>query len=425
MAISKQERTRRRVIREGLSGCLAMSAGPWLSACHNSSSNDRQNQSGSNMSHNLGPLAAEPDENGLRLPEGFSSRVVATTDTEPAASSAYKWHDLPDGGATFRLPAGGWVYVSNSEANSGQGGVGALEFDANGDPVDAYQLLSGTTRNCAGGPTPWDTWLSCEEYASGTVWETYPLEKGARPAVQRPALGVFSHEAAAVDPVTGIVYLTEDAGNGCLYRFLPDSTDDLSSGRLQAAKVDVVDADNRAQEGMVTWVDVADPTAATTSVRVQAQAAGASIFVRGEGCWWHNGILYMTTTGDGLVWSFTPGADGNGPISQIYNRTSLYPADTSLNRIDNITVSSAGDVLVAEDTDDMQIQVITPDGLLFPLLQVIGHTISTFPGEIAGPAFDSSGTRLYFSSQRGTQTDFDAAGKYIGVTYEVSGPFVV
>ncbi|MBT8423017.1 MAG: PhoX family protein, partial [Gammaproteobacteria bacterium] len=109
----------------------------------------------------------------------------------------------------------------------------------------------------------------------------------------------------------------------------------------------------------------------------------------------------------------------------IYNRTDLYPADTSLNGIDNITVSDGGDVLVAEDSDDNQIQVLTPGGELLPLLQLTGHSIGNLPGELTGPAFDPSGTRLYFSSQRGTLADFQAQGRLIGVTFEISGPFLV
>ncbi len=415
--------TRRRLLRTGLQGCVAIGAGPLLSACGSGSSATPV----SNIA-NIGPLAAQPDSNGLRLPAGFSSRIVAQTRDMPVAGSVYQWHSRPDGGATFATPGGGWIYVSNSEVQNGQGGVGALEFDAAGEMIAAFPLLTGTTMNCAGGPTPWGTWLSCEEFPAGAVWETFPLERN-RPAVRHPALGIFQHEAAAIDPATGIVYLTEDRTDGCFYRFVPDEPGSLLAGRLQAAAVDAVDANNKALEGMVNWVDVPDPSAATLDTRLQAQQAGASEFVRGEGCWWHDGVVYFSTTvdagGGGQVWAFTPDAAGNGPVAQIYNRTSLYPGDTSLNGVDNITVSAGGDVLVAEDSDDMQIQALTPDGQLIPLLQVTGHEVLGFPGEITGPAFDPSGTRLYFSSQRGTEADFQAQGDFIGITYEVSGPFMV
>ena len=409
---------------------IAVSAGPMLAACNSSDDLDDEDVATISNIVNIGPLSAEPDANGLRLPPGFSSRVVATTDQPVLAGNSFNWHERPDGGATYALDNRGWIYVSNSELRDGQGGVGAIEFDSQGRLVDGYELLSGTTMNCAGGPTPWGTWLSCEEYEGGMVWECFPLERGAMPAQRRAMLGVFQHEAAAVDPATGVVYMTEDQIDGCLYRFLPETKGDLTSGILQAAVVDTVDSNQVAGEGTVTWVDVPDPTAATETTRVQAQALGAAKFVRGEGAWFHDGVLYISTTGDagggGLVWAYEEDAAGDsGTIMQIYNRVDLFPADDTLNGIDNITVSSGGDVLVAEDTDDMQIQALTPDGRLVPLLQVTGHAILGFQGEIAGPAFDPSGTRLYFSSQRGTQEDFDASGKFIGITFEVVGPFVV
>ena len=125
--------TRRSFLRQGMQGCVAMSSGMLLSAC-NSSNDFDTGESVSNIG-NIGALSATPDANGLRLPDGFSSRIVATTDIVPVAGSSYPWHGLPDGGATFSMPGGGWVYVSNSELGPGEGGVGALEFSADGELV--------------------------------------------------------------------------------------------------------------------------------------------------------------------------------------------------------------------------------------------------------------------------------------------------
>jgi hypothetical protein len=137
-----------------------------------------------------GPLQA-PDVNGIRLPAGFTAREVARAG-EPVPGTSTRWHRFPDGGATFATRDGGWVYVSNSEVAL-VGGASALRFAASGDLAGARRILRGTTANCAGGPTPWGTWLSCEEHR-GRVWECDPL--GEREAEPRPAMGVFVHEAA-------------------------------------------------------------------------------------------------------------------------------------------------------------------------------------------------------------------------------------
>ncbi len=117
-----------------------------------------------------GPLLA-PNRNGIALPSGFRSRVVARSGHRVAATS-YVWHPAPDGGACFRYGTG-WIYVSNSEV-AGTGGASAIRFSSTGAITRAYRILSNTNRNCAGGPTPWGRWLSCEESYRGRVFETDP-----------------------------------------------------------------------------------------------------------------------------------------------------------------------------------------------------------------------------------------------------------
>ncbi len=338
------------------------------------------------------------DANGLRLPQGFSSRVIARS-MKKVAGTGYVWHAAPDGGACF--PDGdGWIYVSNSEVPL-VGGVSAVRFAADGTIVDAYRTLKMTQINCAGGATPWGTWLSCEEYDYGCVYETDPYGKNA--AKKRPALGRFKHEAAACDPVRKAVYLTEDRPDGCFYRFLPRTWGDLSSGELQVLV--------GSGPGKVGWAKVPQPELWIKPTR--DQVAGAMRFTGGEGCYYSDGVCYFTTKGDNRVWAYDAAGETLGIA---YDDDLVENGAATLKGVDNITGTAGGDLYIAEDGDDMQINLITPDGVVAPFLQVEGHAAS----EITGPAFSPDGSRLYFSSQRGTSGIILGTD---GVTYEVTGPF--
>ena len=340
-----------------------------------------------------GPLR-DPDANGVRLPAGFSSRIVARSGERPVKGARAPWHFAPDGGACFAAPGGGWIYASNAEL-SGGGGVSALALAADGRVTDAYPILGATMMNCAGGATPWGTWLSCEEFDEGRVFECDPT--GRQKAAVRPALGVFKHEAVAVDPAAKRLYMTEDRPDGRLYRFTPaGDLRDLSAGRLEAAQV--------LAGGDVRWWSVPDPSGREVATRLQADRS--TRFSGGEGIWWHAGQLYFTTKGDSRVWHLDTRRD---VIRVLYDPRKL--ADPPLLYGDNITATRHGHLLIAEDYATMRLSLMTPAGRTWPLLQVPAHTAS----EITGPAFDPSGARLYFSSQRGLD------GR--GVTFEVTGPF--
>ena len=422
-----------------------------------------------------GPLIRDP-RRVLDLPEGFAYRIISKMgDT---MDDGFIVAGETDGMTSFAGPDGTAIIIRNHEMLPTQkpgpfgddnrlfdridrakmydcgfgrtphlGGTSTIVFDTKEQKiVRQFMSLAGTCRNCAGGPTPWQSWITCEE----TVFVTGESEDGdlkfesekdhgycfevpatadMRLAEPLPLLdmGRFYHEAVAVDPRTGIVYETEDRPEGLLYRFLPHKPGDLKAGgRLQALCLVGYEANDARNQGKqapirqgdklrVTWMDMDDVQSPKDDLRFRGHEAGACRFSRMEGAWHTDGQLFFASTNGGAkelgqIWRYLPAQNEGqgGPEDSGTLELFIESQDARLlEACDNITMSPWGDLIMCEDRSGEVVRLVgvTMAGELYTLAN------SHAKGEFAGATFTPDGSTLLVNIQ------------HKGLTLAITGPW--
>ncbi len=415
------------------------------------------------QSESLAKVLLKTDPKGyLDLPEGFSYKVIAKSGAKMA--DGFLVPGRPDGMGSFAGSDGKVILICNHEnspntlehspfgpenelaeqldpaqfydAGSGKmpglGGTSTIIYNEETQTVEKqYLSLAGTYRNCAGGITPWNSWLTCEEDTNvkgeviekdhGYVFEV-PASVDAQLANPEPIIGMgrFNHEAVAVDPATGIVYQTEDTHDGLIYRYIPNVKGELlKGGKLQALAIKGQKSfDTRNWEGrtinlqeeiQVEWIDMDDVESPKDDLRLRGFDQGAARFARGEGMWYGNGEIYFACTNGGpkklgQVFRYKPSSE-EGTAGELNNPgvVELFAESEDkgiLNMCDNLTIAPWGDVILCEDNGERNhIRGINQKGELYDF----GRNMSS-KSEFTGLTFSPSGKTLFVNIQENGDT---------------------
>lgn len=381
----------------------------------------------------LGSLISDP-QGILDLPPGFQYKILSQVgETMNDGQIVPNQHD---GMGAFPGENGQTILVRNHEVSplntvnnltnnipqydaTCSGGTTTLIVDGDRNLTQHYLSLAGTNRNCAGGTTPWNSWISCEEeiatpyppqgyrieeiisyWGKVTKKHGYNFEVPAQGKLAKPiplkAMGRFRHEAIAYEPQTGYIYQTEDQFNSCIYRFNPAQPENLQAGgsleALMIKNIPRVDTGINFPVGKpleVAWVTLEDVDPEHDTLRFEAQRKGAAVFRRGEGMCYANQELYWTATNGGAakagqIFRYNPQQE----TLELFVES---PGVGVLDYPDNITLAPFGDLIVCEDGRGEQFLIgITPKGKYYKFAR---NALNN--SEFAGVCFAPDGQTMF------------------------------
>jgi secreted PhoX family phosphatase len=379
-------------------------------------------------------LLVPGEADGMAAFPGNDGRIILVCNHE---NPPHKRHNSPFGPDLDRLDRieKDKIYDFGDGLTPGGGGTTTIVYNPQSKTTERKFLsLAGTELNCSGGPTPWGSWLSCEECFKddggrleyfrhvqrerkhGYIFEVPANTDGPVDPVPLKDMGRFEHEAAAVEPKSGIVYLTEDRARSLFYRFVPKEKGKLRlGGRLQALCIvgkpsfdtrNWMHADRlkTGEQLEARWIDLEEVDGVENDLRLRGADAGAAMFARGEGlCFTGSEFVITATTGGpdrlGQVFSYRPspreGQHGERSDPGVLELIAQSTVHSLLRHADNVTMSPWGDLVICEDTaNHCGLVGIRQDGQQYPLADN-AYTNS----ELAGVCFSPDASVMFVNVQ--------------------------